>query len=148
MAQNTESKMLLPHEGEVEIATGAFIIRDGKIFLATGPKFHDKWTIPGGHIDYRETSKDCIEREVQEEINLKVKALDLFSVQEAVHHTIKGRDRHFVFLNWKCEIISGEQKIDNREFTKMIWMPVKDAMQDQNVMSTVREGLKKLGKKG
>ena len=145
--QNIGSKKMTEHqEREVEVATGAFIIHSGKIFLATGSKFHDKWTVPGGHVDYRETSKDCIEREVKEEISVDVKAIELFSVQEAVHHTVKGRDRHFIFLNWKCEIVSGEPKVDGNEFTKMIWMNINEAMKDPNVMPTVREGLKKLVK--
>ncbi|MFH1247228.1 MAG: NUDIX domain-containing protein, partial [Candidatus Micrarchaeota archaeon] len=64
-ANRSESKKKerTPQEGDVEVATGAFIIRDGKIFLATGSKFHGEWVVPGGHINFGESSKDCIERE-------------------------------------------------------------------------------------
>lgn len=132
-----------PRENEVEVTTGAFIIRDGKLFLATGPKFHDKWTVPGGHVDYRETSKQCVEREVKEELGVKCKAIELISASELTHHMIRGKDRHFIFLNWKCEI-NEEPKIDGREFTKKVWMPLKEALDNPDVMPTVKEPLKKL----
>ncbi|MDP3742528.1 MAG: NUDIX domain-containing protein [Candidatus Micrarchaeota archaeon] len=132
-----------PREDEVEITTGAFIIRDGKIFLTTGPKFNNKWTVPGGHVNYRETSKDCIEREVKEELGIKCKAIELFSVSERTHHTVRGKDRHFIFLNWKCEITE-EPKIDGKEHDKAKWINIEDALDDPEVMSSVKEPLKVL----
>lgn len=131
-------------ENEVEIATGAFIVKNGKLFLATGPKFHDEWVVPGGHLHFKESSKDCVEREVKEEIGIEVKAVEMFGITESLSRRIHGRDRHFVFINWKCEVVTGEPKLDNDEFTKMTWMPLEQALKDEKVTESVRHSLKKM----
>ncbi len=131
-------------KNEVEIATGAFIVRGEKVFLATGPKFHNKWTVPGGHINYQETSKDCVEREVREEIGVEAKACELFHTNEATKHLVGGRERHFVFLNWKCELVKGEPKLDGVEFTKGKWFTFQEALDDPAVMQSVKNCLHKL----
>lgn len=131
-------------ENEVEVATGAFIIRDDKLFLATGPKFHDEWVVPGGHIDYQEKIVDCVEREVREETSAEVKATKLICVSEDLHKKVNGCKRHFVFLNWKCEIVKGEPNVDGKEFTKMTWMPIKEALSDPNIANSLKEPLQKL----
>ncbi len=145
MEENSESnasKQHKPQEGDVEIATGAFIIRDDKLFLATGSKFHDEWVVPGGHLNFRENAKQCIEREVMEEINVKINAIEMFSVTEATHRVVKGRARHFIFLNWKCEVVTGEPKLDGVEFTKMTWMPIEQALIDPKVTGSVKASIK------
>ncbi len=142
MAESTANNEREPQEGDVEVATGAFIIRDGKLFLATGQKFHDEWVVPGGHVNYRENAKQCIEREVMEEIGVKVNAVEMFGVTEATHRVVKGRARHFIFLNWKCELLNGEPKIDGVEFTKMTWMPMEQAARDPKVTGSVKTSLK------
>ncbi len=151
MAKNTESKKdkNTPRDGEVEVATGAFIIRNEKLFLATGPKFHGEWVVPGGHLNFRESSKDCIEREVKEEIGIDVKAVEMFGITEWPSRKIAGRDRHFVFINWKCEIVKGEPKVDGVELTKMTWMPLNEVEKNPKVTQSVKISLRKMaGKTG
>lgn len=140
----TEQSERIPKEGDVEVATGAFIVRNGKIFLATGQKFHDKWTVPGGHVNFGETSKACVEREILEEIGIRAKACELFHTNEVTKQLINGRERHFVFLNWKCEVGAQEPKIDGKEFTKAKWFSMKEALEDPDVMASVKECIKKL----
>ncbi len=146
MERNTENKMenKPPREGDVEVCTGAFIIRDGKLFLATGPKFHDEWVVPGGHVEYREKITDCVEREAKEETSAEVKATELICVSEDLHKKVNDRERHFVFLNWKCEVVSGEPTVDGKEFIKFIWMPLKEALSNPNIANSLKEPLKKL----
>lgn len=131
-------------ENKVEVATGAFIIRDGKLFLATGPKFHDQWVVPGGHLNFQESSKDCIEREVKEEIGVDVEATVMFAVIEDTNRVIAGRTHHFVFINWKCKILKGEPKLDGIEFTKMTWMPLEQVLTDSHVAESVKASLRKM----
>ncbi|HII38922.1 TPA: NUDIX domain-containing protein [Candidatus Micrarchaeota archaeon] len=131
------------HKNEVEVATGAFIIRNREILLVSGPKFHGKWTVPGGHVEFGETSKACVERKVKEELNVEGKATEMFSSQEATKHNICGRERHFVFLNWKCKI-NGEPKPDGVELTECVWMPLEEALDNTDVMDSIKEGIKRL----
>ena len=144
MAANLESNNKISREGDVEVATGAFIVQDGKLFLATGPKFHNEWTVPGGHVNFKENSKDCIEREVKEEIGVDVEAIEMFGITESTNRKIQGRDRHFIFINWKCKILNGEPKLDGKELTKSTWMPLEQVLTDPQVTESVKISLRKM----
>ena len=54
------------------------IIRSGEKILLTrrrrGEKLAGYWEFPGGKIEERETIQECLEREIHEELNIKIKA--------------------------------------------------------------------------
>jgi len=96
-----------------------------------------EWTIPGGLLEVGETLSDGVQRELQEETGLVVRAVELiealeriFSDSEEVHTTpeamrvpsasqevtrilgIRPRPRyHYVILDYLCERVSGEPVI-------------------------------------
>ncbi|MGL5616318.1 MAG: NUDIX hydrolase [Sarcina sp.] len=51
-----------------------------------------KWGIPGGSMELGETFKETAEREALEEVNLKVKNLELFDV-------FSGEECHYIYPN-------------------------------------------------
>ena len=44
--------------------------------------FPNMWDLPGGHVEENETPKQCIVREIKEEMELDIKECELFSVNE------------------------------------------------------------------
>ncbi len=53
----------------------AVVFHQGKVLLASRP--HDKdlagfWEFPGGKLEANESHADCLERELKEELNLKI----------------------------------------------------------------------------
>ena len=44
--------------------------------------FPNMWDLPGGHVEENETPKQCIVREMKEEMELDIKECELFSVNE------------------------------------------------------------------
>ena len=67
-----------------QIAAG-IIIHNGKVLLAQRMKGKDlefKWELPGGKLEEGETLQQCLERELIEELNLKVKVGSLFISSE------------------------------------------------------------------
>lgn len=44
--------------------------------------YPNMWDIPGGHVEQNETPKQCIAREMKEEMNLNIENFQLFTVVE------------------------------------------------------------------
>lgn len=64
------------------LSIDALIVRNNEILLikrAIEP-YRGFWALPGGHVDWDETVKEAVIREVKEETNLDVKALKLLGV--------------------------------------------------------------------
>lgn len=64
------------------ISIDAFIEKDGKILLVKRGRdpYKGFWAIPGGHVDFDETVKDAVIREVKEETGLSVGKLSLLGI--------------------------------------------------------------------
>lgn len=68
----------------ITVAAG-LIERDGQILIGrrrnVGRHGH-KWEFPGGKVEPNETPKECVRREIEEELALQVEVGDLFCVSE------------------------------------------------------------------
>ena len=53
-------------------------LRDDK----RGIPYPNMWDVPGGHVEENETPKECIIREMKEEMDLKLKDFQLFCKKE------------------------------------------------------------------
>jgi 8-oxo-dGTP diphosphatase len=62
-----------------------------------------KWEFPGGKVEDDEDPRECLEREIQEELGIKVKAENII---ETIHH--RYPDRSVLLLFYRCQWISGE----------------------------------------
>jgi 8-oxo-dGTP diphosphatase len=60
----------------------AFIFHDGKLLLVKHKKI-GKWLHVGGHVEENEALDEALEREIKEEVNLKVKFLEVYNYQKA-----------------------------------------------------------------
>ncbi len=61
--------------------TAAIIIKDGLFFIAKRRKadtLANKWEFPGGKIENGETAEECLKREIEEELRIKVRIGDFF----------------------------------------------------------------------
>ena len=70
------------------LGTSIIFINDKKqilLFLRDdkqGIPYPNTWDIPGGHVEENETPKECIIREMKEEMDLKLKDFQLFCKKE------------------------------------------------------------------
>lgn len=76
----------------------AVIRNDDKCLICSRPansKWHGYWEFPGGKIEPGETVAQCVCRELKEELNLKVRALDTIWILEHEYPEYRVRV-HFI----------------------------------------------------
>lgn len=92
----------------------AAIIRDGaSILLVRHVKdANTYWLLPGGGVEYGETLKDALKREVLEETGFEARVHDLVLVNDSI--SPEGT-RHIVNLFFTCDIVGGELRVSEDE---------------------------------
>jgi ADP-ribose pyrophosphatase YjhB (NUDIX family) len=103
---------------------------DGKILLLRR-KDNDKWTMPGGTLDFGESLTDCAVREVREETGLQIRITGLIGTYTDPHILIEysdGEVRQEFTLVYAAEIESGVLKIDE-ESKEAVWAPLSSAVE-------------------
>ena len=94
-------------------------------------KDNDKWTMPGGTLDFAESLTHCAVREVREETGLQIRITGLIGTYTDPHILIAYSDgevrQEFTFV-YAAEIESGKLKIDD-ESKQAAWVPLSSAVE-------------------
>ncbi|HRI29305.1 MAG TPA: (deoxy)nucleoside triphosphate pyrophosphohydrolase [Chitinophagales bacterium] len=70
------------HPQQPVLVTAAILEKEGKILLAQRPatdRLAGLWEFPGGKIEPHETPQDCLAREIEEELGIKVAVGELLA---------------------------------------------------------------------
>ncbi len=113
----------------VEIV-GSAIIEDsgGKILLVKSPKWHNKWIMPGGHIEPGEKIEDALVREAIEETGLMPKSKGVIAFGELINPKDFHRPGHFIYFDILCVASNKKVKLDNYELTDYKWVTPQEAL--------------------
>lgn len=90
--------------------TAAIIIKENKILLtqrSKEDKLSLKWEFPGGKIEENENEKECLKREILEELELNINVEKFFF--KNIH---KYNDKEIELNFYICKIISGKLKLN------------------------------------
>lgn len=96
----------------IGVGVGAIIIENGKVLLmkrsqkARNQK--GKWEIPGGGLEWGETFKEALHREIKEEVGVIIEIVEQFGLWDEV---LKDDKQHWVAPTYLCRIKSGVPKI-------------------------------------
>lgn len=106
----------------IDVVAG-LIYKDNNVLIAkrlTGDSnVFDKWEFPGGKVESNETDEHAIEREIEEEFELKIKA------KKYITNNICEYPTKIVNLKlYECEYVSGELKLHDHSEYK--WVNPKD----------------------
>ncbi|KAL4442789.1 hypothetical protein ABPG74_010678 [Tetrahymena malaccensis] len=81
------------------------------------------WSFPGGRADPNEEINQTAEREIFEELGMKVEAIDLLLVRESTQSIFNKPDLYFAFIMRPVEQNS-EIKMDKEELNNYTWIPL------------------------
>jgi len=89
------------------ITTDGIIIKDEKILLIKrkNPPFKGMWALPGGFVEYNETTENAVVREVLEETGLKTKIHKLAGVYSDPERDPRG---HTITIVYMLDVINGK----------------------------------------
>ncbi len=100
---------------------------EGKIFLMKSHKWHDKYVVPGGHVEVGENIEDAIKREVKEETGLDIYNIEFLLFQEFIYGKEFWKKRHFILFDFACKTNS-TKVILNDEGQEYIWISIDEAL--------------------
>ena len=109
----------------IGVGVGAVVLNDlGEVLLILRRKEPeaDKWTIPGGAVEWFEKCADAIKRECLEEVGLTVEIVRTLTV---VDHIVPDDSSHWVSIEYLVEIVSGTAgNYSSQENADMKWFPL------------------------
>lgn len=121
---------------------GALIFNpEGKLLLVRSHKFHDKYVVPGGHIEVGERMVDAVVREAKEETGLDVYAPQLIFFQEFIQDESFWQKMHFIFFDFALKTDSSEVVL-NDEAEAYAWVTMEEALTmnvDAYTINAIRE---------
>jgi 8-oxo-dGTP pyrophosphatase MutT (NUDIX family) len=113
----------------VEIVGSAIIeAPDGNILLVRSPKWHNRWVMPGGHIEPGETINDALSREAKEEVGLLLESEGIIAYGELIDPKDFFRPAHFIYFDILYKTESQDVKLDNQELTDYKWVTPQEAL--------------------
>ena len=119
-----------PKPNSIRPAAAVALFDSSRNMLLLRRKDNDKWTLPGGTLDFGESLTDCAIREVHEETGLRVRITGLIGTYTDPHILIAysdGEVRQEFTLVYAAKIKSGELAIDH-ESKEAIWVSLADAV--------------------
>ena len=120
-----------------EPTVGTFILNDqNEILLIKSPKWNNRYTVAGGHIEIGETIEEAVKREVKEELGIDVDFIKVFNTQENIFDSDFHEKRHFIFLDCLCKAKTFDVKLDGKEAVGYAWFKMEDVLSLPNVRET------------
>jgi len=126
----------------VRVGAAAVIGQDGRILLAKRNIFPKGiWTLPGGGVDYGETSERAVVREIKEETGLTIEPIQLINVHEMI---VPENKVHRVIFFYMARVVSGDAR-PSSDVEELRWLTPKEALKLDNLGPAVIPILQKAG---
>jgi nucleoside triphosphatase len=111
------------------VTIGALVFYNNKLLLVKSPKWHGKYIVPCGHVEFKENLKDAVRREVFEETALNVNNIKFLKIHELIgSKEYHDPNRHFVCVNFVCEA-DNDNVMLNKEGDSHVWVEPEKALE-------------------
>ena len=109
-----------------KIASHGLIRKGNKYLIVHRSKQNDympgKWDLPGGTVEFGEDPIFALEREIGEEVSLKVRNPQLSSI----FSFISKPARHQLQIIYKCDYLGGQVELNPEEHDDFKWVTAKE----------------------
>lgn len=112
------------------VVAAGVVSREGRILVTrrrAGAHLEHRWEFPGGKLEPGESPEECLAREFQEELRVRVKVAGILDVI-----FYRYPDRHVLLLFYACELADGEPRalgcaavawVKREELAGLEWVP-------------------------
>jgi 8-oxo-dGTP diphosphatase len=92
-----------------KVGVGVIINKNGKFLFGKRKNHHGDgdWSLPGGHLEFKESWEECARREVKEETNIKIKNIRFATVTNDIFNK---ENKHYITIFVLADFESGEVK--------------------------------------
>jgi ADP-ribose pyrophosphatase YjhB (NUDIX family) len=93
-----------------QVGVGAVVLDGPRVLLVRRGKApsYGKWSLPGGMVELGETTREAVQREIEEECGLKIRVGEVAGVLDRVVRDGEGRIRyHWVLVDYVAFVESG-----------------------------------------
>lgn len=99
----------MEQEHRTRVGVGIMVVKGGKILLGKRKASHGagQYAFPGGHLEYMESFEQCALREIEEEVNIKVKNLRFQYLANLKEYAPK----HYVHIGMIADWESGDPRV-------------------------------------
>jgi ADP-ribose pyrophosphatase YjhB (NUDIX family) len=131
------------------VGVGGVLVHQGRVLLVRRAKepLRGRWVVPGGTVELGETLHAALEREVEEETGLRVRALDVLMVLDRIHRESGAVRHHFVIIDYLCEWLGGVPRAGSDAEAVALVAPQELGSYDlpPKVLEVVLDGFRKRG---
>lgn len=109
------------------IVTAAIIVRDGRVLVTRrrpDVPYPDLWEFPGGKMEPGEDPRDCLIRELREELGIGIEVQEVFDVTY-----YRYPERPVLILSYRCRWCDGT--IQDLEVAEHKWVPPRSLRSDE-----------------
>jgi mutator protein MutT len=129
--------------GIFNVAVEGVIINDGKILITQRsferPHAPGEWEILTGRVDQGESFEEALNREIMEEVGLKIEVLQPFNT----FHFFRGPEKvEHLGVSFVCRYKGGEVKLDKTEQINYKWATPEEALElinDPSIKSSIKK---------
>ncbi len=107
------------------LVVDGIVMQNNKILLLKRKKdpFSGKYVLPGGHVEFGETTRNAIVREIKEETGYDVTVIATLGAYDDPLRDPRG---HYVSLVYICAWSAGKKQIKEDEVESIDWISIDD----------------------
>ena len=130
-----------------QIVVVTIIEKDGKLLFGKKKKdttpFPNTWHLIGGRINDGEPCIEALKREVREEASIEITDVEQIGFDEDVEPNSRGEKVHFIFLQFKSRMESGEPAPGD-DIVELVWQD-KSRLDEININKPTEKLFKRIG---